>query len=97
MLSVPQGQITLYNALKGYSAILRESDEDYAITPKMIGFGDGGKTKVWIHENFGMNHSALEKGVEKKEKKDKKDKEEKKEKKSTRRRDQASQMHDNIQ
>lgn len=45
----------MYNALRGYSDVSRIV-VPAAITDKMIGFNKSGQTKVWVNENFGMNH-----------------------------------------
>lgn len=45
----------MYNALRGYSDVSRLVVPG-PITDKMIGFNKSGQTKVWVNENFGMNH-----------------------------------------
>ncbi|MDD2984733.1 MAG: hypothetical protein PHQ74_15245 [Crocinitomicaceae bacterium] len=45
----------MYNALRGYSDVSRIVVPG-AINDKMIGFNKSGQTKVWVNENFGMNH-----------------------------------------
>ena len=45
----------MYNALRGYSDVSRIV-VPAAITDRMIGFNKSGQTKVWVNENFGMNH-----------------------------------------
>ncbi len=47
----------MYNALRGYSDISKIVVPG-AITDGMIGFNRQGQTKVWVNENFGMNHPA---------------------------------------
>lgn len=45
----------MYNALRGYSDVSKLVVPG-AITDRMIGFNKSGQTKVWVNENFGMNH-----------------------------------------
>lgn len=47
----------MYNALRGYFD-LKSFVVPAAITDKMLGFNKRGQTKVWINENFGMNHAG---------------------------------------
>lgn len=54
-LNKQESAVVLYNALRGYSDISRIVVPG-AITDKMIGFNKSGQTKVWVNENFGMNH-----------------------------------------
>lgn len=49
----------MYNALRGYSDIAQiKHVVPGAITDRMIGFTRSGQTRVWVNENFGMNHPA---------------------------------------
>ena len=59
-LSFEEANVTLYNALKGYSK-LNDKFGPIEVTDQMIGYNNDGNTRVWINENFGRNHPVTSK------------------------------------